>query len=430
METVLQFIPALIRMTLVFILVLVLIRKNLSLGNAFMLGSLCLGLLFAMPPGQLAMAFLHSAIDPKTLALATVVTLILVLSQSMDQAGQLQRLLAHFRGLLSTPRLNLVLFPALIGLLPMPGGAVFSAPMVKELGAESGLNDAKLSFVNYWFRHIWEYWWPLYPGVLIATLMADINLPLFVAASCPLTIVAMLLGSYPIRNLQSEPLDVVRSRKNDALKFLTELVPIVLVIVPGLGLGVLFSKYGVMPAIAKEAGLILSLCLSIGWLWHRNRFSRQQIASILNDRQLIKMIYMIMAILVFKGVLNESRAVSQISGELVRARAPLFVIVAMLPFLVGLFTGITVAFVGSTFPILISLIHSLGQSQFILPYMVMALTVGFAGVLLSPLHLCLLLSNEYFETPAASVYKFLWLPCIGLAVAGCGYCILLQHMIM
>jgi len=34
--------------------------------------------------------------------------------------------------------------------------------------------------------------------------------------------------------------------------------------------------------------------------------------------------------------------------------------------------------------------------------------------LLSPLHLCLILSNEYFHTELASVLKYLWFPCIAL----------------
>ena len=88
----------------------------------------------------------------------------------MELAGQMQRLLENFRGLITNIRINLIIFPALIGLLPMPGGAIFSAPMVKDLGRKSGFSGDKLSFVNYWFRHIWEYCWPLYPGVLLATI--------------------------------------------------------------------------------------------------------------------------------------------------------------------------------------------------------------------------------------------------------------------
>ena len=43
----------------------------------------------------------------------------------------------------------------------MPGGAIFSAPLVK--GAAEGLDatPGQLSLVNYWFRHVWEVAWPL-----------------------------------------------------------------------------------------------------------------------------------------------------------------------------------------------------------------------------------------------------------------------------
>ncbi len=44
---------------------------------------------------------------------------------------------------------------------------------------------------------------------------------------------------------------------------------------------------------------------------------------------------------------------------------------------------------------------------------------AFVGVLLSPLHLCLLLSNEYFDTGLRQVYRHMWFPCLILLI--CGY---------
>jgi hypothetical protein len=35
---------------------------------------------------------------------------------------------------------------------------------------------------------------------------------------------------------------------------------------------------------------------------------------------------------------------------------------------------------------------------------------GFAGVMLSPLHLCLVLTREYFNADITKVYRLLWLP--------------------
>jgi hypothetical protein len=53
--------------------------------------------------------------------------------------------------------------------------------------------------------------------------------------------------------------------------------------------------------------------------------------------------------------------------------------------------------------------------------MMLGLLCGFLGVLLSPLHLCLLLSNAYFQTSIMALYRHLWAPCLFLLLAGCGY---------
>lgn len=71
------------------------------------------------------------------------------------------------------------------------------------------------------------------------------------------------------------------------------------------------------------------------------------------------------SILIFKGILEDSHAVEEISSELIMIKVPLMLVAVMLPFLVGLITGITIAFVGVTLPILIPLIHSLGETGFI-----------------------------------------------------------------
>jgi integral membrane protein (TIGR00529 family) len=413
--------PAVVRILLVFILILALIKRRWSLGNAFLTGSVTLGLLFHMPPMAIVKAVLGALVHPKTLSLAIVVSLILVLSHSLEKSGQMGRLLENYKGLVRRPRLNLVVFPALIGLLPMPGGAIFSAPMVKNLGAAHQLPGAALSYINYWFRHIWEYWWPLYPGILLTTALAGIDLWRLVVYSMPLTLVAVAVGYWPLRDhaINSEP----GGRSKPMGPFLKELAPVALVIVFGLGLGVLLSA--LMPPagrpVAKEAGLIVALLAAIALVWRRNRMPARTCIDLLTQPALVKMIYMVAGILIFKGVLEDSGAVERLSRELLDWQIPLVPIAMLLPFIVGIVGGITIAFVGATFPILISLVHSLGQSDLMLPYMMLALVCGFAGVLISPLHLCLLLSNEYFETNLVAVYRCLWVPVAALLAGGIGY---------
>ncbi len=405
-------IPAVIRLAFVFVFILICIRKKLSLGNAFLIGAIALGLAFDLGPTAIARAVVASVMDPKTLALAVVVSLILVLSDSMEVAGQMKRLLDNFQGMIAAPRINLVVFPALIGLLPMPGGAVFSAPMVKELGQHSTLNPAQLSYINYWFRHIWEYWWPLYPGVLLATTLAEINIWTFVSIMFPLTIAAFSFGYLPIRNIRNHESAPAGQNRPPLGPFLTELIPILIVIIVGLGIGTTLSYIAPPMKIAKEVGLIIALLIAIGWIWRQNNFTIHQIGQRLTDRHIISMVYMIAAIFIFKGMMESSHAVEVINHEFTILHIPLVLVTILLPLLVGTIVGITVAFVGSTFPILIPLIYASGEGQAAMAYIMLALGSGFLGVLMSPLHLCLLLSNKYFGTNLSAVYRLLLVPCI------------------
>jgi hypothetical protein len=413
---------------MVFILVLICIRKKLSLGNAFILGAIFLSVLFGLKPLAMLKSMVASIIDPKTLSIAGIVSLILILSNSMEMAGQMQRLLDSFRGLVSSPRLNLAILPALIGLLPMPGGAAFSAPMVKELGTQSKLSGAQLSFVNYWFRHIWEHWWPLYPGILLTTVITDLSLAFIMLLMCPFTFLAVWLGYRALKDSELAG-QVAEGQPHSPLKpFLKELIPIIIAIVPGLAMGIVFSTVFPTFPISKEIGLILALCMAVGWVWYENGTSKSGIWSTLLNPRLLKMMYMIAAILIFKGILANSNAADAVGRDLVQMRVPLMLIVIALPFLVGMSGGIVIAFVGSTLPILIPLIHSFGEAAFLPAYVMLVLASGFTGVMLSPLHLCFLLSNEHFGVSIRSVYKHLWWPCVSLVAASIIYFAILHWL--
>jgi uncharacterized protein len=417
--------PAFLRILIVFAVIIFSIHRKLALGHCFSLGALILGILFGMYPLAILKSAALALSHPKTLSLAAVVSLILILSHSLEAAGQMQRLLDRFQGLIRIQAINIVVFPALIGLLPMPGGAIFSAPMVKNLGYRGQLNAADLSYVNYWFRHIWEYWWPLYPGVLLITAIGGFNLWSLVMTAFPMTIVAVAAGYWPIRGKLSffkQTSSSAESGINPSMwPFFKELTPIWMVIVLGIAIGVGLSRLNLFGDIAKETGLIISLVLAILLVWHTNAVSVATRRKILVNRKVGSLVYMVASILIFKGILEDSQAVAAVSGELLTWGIPLTVVVVALPMLVGLISGITIAFVGTTFPILISLIQASPAIDTLLPYLILGLVSGFIGVLFSPLHVCLLLSNEYFKTSLDQVYRHLVVPCAAMLIAALVY---------
>ncbi len=429
LNTWLSAIPAIIRILVVFSLVLIAIKRKWSLGNAFLAGGAGLGLIFCMGPDQIVLSAARALVQPKTISLSVVIALILVLSHSLEKTGQMGRMLDSFKGLIRSPKINIVIFPALIGLLPMPGGAIFSAPMVKALGGSHKLSGSQLSYINYWFRHIWEYWWPLYPGILLTTALSGVDLWRLVSVTLPITVVAVIAGYLPLKKTMGA--SQAAPRQKNPILFIKELAPIACAIVVGLGGGILFSNIlpGPLLPVAKELGLIVALLAAVAWTWRSNAMPVPERWAIIKSPAMLKMVYMVAAILVFKDILKDSRAVDMVSREMLQWHIPLTPIAIILPFLVGTVAGITIAFVGTTFPILISLIQAFGQEALMLPYLMLALTSGFVGVLVSPLHLCLLLSNEFFKTSLIPVYKHMRIPLCALLVSAVIYFELLRYFL-
>ena len=73
-------------------------------------------------------------------------------------------------------------------------------------------------------------------------------------------------------------------------------------------------------------------------------------------------------------------------------------IVMIIPFISGLTTGIAIGFVGASFPIVINLLGTNPELNIVLAYTVLAYGFGYIGMILSPVHVCLLVTNEYFKT--------------------------------
>jgi hypothetical protein len=88
-------------------------------------------------------------------------------------------------------------------------------------------------------------------------------------------------------------------------------------------------------------------------------------------------------------------------AELMAWSIPPLTLVVLLPFLMGFMTGVTQAGVGLSLP----LILSMGNGYGTLSTTILAYTFAVVGVLLSPVHLCLVLTSEYFKVEYSRIIK-------------------------
>jgi len=374
-----------------FGLIVLLLRLRWNLGLVMLLGAVLLGSVYLIGPKEQAKVILASSRDRVTIDVVAALALIMVLENILRKKGVLKRMMGSLVNVARDRRIAMAVLPGVIGLLPSAGGAVFSAPMVQEAAADADITPERKAFINYWFRHIWEYISPLYPGFLLAAAVTGTPINTFLLSQIPLPLAVVGVGAllgFRGMPVQKEP---TKSNLKEIKTLFVTLLPITVSIVL-----VVFFK---MRLAIAMAGIVAAMLLLY-------RYSLREMLATLRESLSLNVLLMVVGIMVFKGMLEASGAIEALPLFFQRSGLPVGVVVFALPFLVGLLTGLTVGFVGATFPIITALFGGhpgLGTVTF-------AFASGFAGIMLSPTHLCLLLTIRYFNADMSGVYRLLYLP--------------------
>ncbi|MFA5845837.1 MAG: DUF401 family protein [Thermodesulfovibrionales bacterium] len=371
-----------LKISAVFIFILILLRKKLNVGYVMLIASGLLGFLYLMPPQAIFSTIKNALIDKVTIKLALALTMIKSFELILREKDVLSDMMKASKALLLKKKAVIVSMPVLIGLLPSIGGAYFSAPMVDESTKGMKMSQEEKAFINYWFRHPWEYILPLYPGILLAAAVSGMELRNLIIANTAYAFFIVITGLiFSMRNASGAFPVAEGVSKKGLLSFIPIAVVLLLVVIFHLEL--------------HYALLLVIIALFIFY-----RFNARDVIRVLKHGLSMDVIVLIIGIMLFKETMEASGAVKNLSGFLTSKGIPFTPILFLLPFATGLLTGITVGFVGSTFPLIMSIAGgpSIGVISF-------AFASGFLGVLLSPVHICLVLTREYFKADMWGVYK-------------------------
>ncbi len=397
----------LINLLLTFGLIVFLLRKKVPLGWVMMAGALTLGLLFQVSIGAQLQTVRRAIISPVFLQLGIALNIIMFLEHILRTKGYLNRILNALRVLIPNSKINIAILPALLGLLPSPGGVLFSAPLVAEAGRDLTMTAEEQGLINYWFRHVWEYFLPLYPSIILAAQILGVpvgTVSLTLAIFFPISIALgfwLIISKLPAP--ASRPVIASGAEKKRALgELLSGVWPVLLTVWL-----VLSFQWDVGLTVT---GVIIVLLLL-------NRYRRDDLRTLWKEAFAVPLIYLIAGVLVFKEMLQTSGVVEWLPQYLRGLGIPDLLIVVCLTFAVGLGVGVTQAFVAATFPLLLGII---GRGAALKPgLLILAYVSGYAGVLLSPAHFCFALSIDYFEADLLTFWRKLMLPVgliLGLAI--------------
>ncbi|MGD9941141.1 MAG: DUF401 family protein [Clostridia bacterium] len=451
-------IPVLVQVLVVFTLVVAATAKKVHLGLAASVGGVVFALWRGLSLPETVQTIGSELIKADTLLLLALVTAIMVFAGGLKNSGALARFSTAVLAIAPTKKASIVLTPILFGTLPMPGGAALSAPLVDALDMDRSYDNARLSAANYWFRHVLELAWPLYPSFILVTSLTGISTPRLVLINLYAVPVLIVLGLIFVfgkagkvavakgvagnvagdllneaRTAEAKPAST-RSRLSSAFSGFAPLVLVIgiflaadflwRVVAPGTGLSA-----GVAILIGRYGPVMLGLVAgSVYVILHSDQPGCFR--GTLNPGTL-KLAAVIAGIRVFSALLTAGDVANASAAELAGLGVSPILVAMILPFVAGLVTGIGFGYVGLSYPILLGLFPLSGQGD--LPReaaVVLAGTFGWAGMMLSPLHVCMVVTAEHFRIGLAATMRRFIVPLSLYILVALGYVALLSRLLV
>lgn len=370
-------------------LTVLLLRKKVNLGLVMLMDSVFIAAIARIPAGKTLDYAITGALSKSTIKLIIILFLIMMLENIMRNSGMVRKMVDNLKELTGSNRLASALLPTALGLLPSPGGARFSCPMVEEVAKEN-TDSMNKAFINYWFRHIWLDGFILYPGVILAAELLKVSVISLFIRLIPFMLVSVALGAvFGLVYVKKEKIVRTKPVGQSLVTFTIAMLPVIIVI----------TVYVLLLNITPYS-LEIASGGTVAALFIIKKYTIKKIIETTIEAFPVKLVIIIVGVMVFKEILLESGAISSLSGIMNTYGIPPAVLFVLLPFAGGFTSGITVSYVSLTFPILIPL--GLDNNLW---FSAIAYAAGSVGGMITPLHLCAVMTADYFETSLVGLLK-------------------------
>lgn len=403
----------LIGVIVAFIVILLLIRKKVNFGVSLILGSLIVGVfsLQIISPVDIPKAMIEATIYSferqqiftETIELALLMTLIYVLAKSMQETGAISRLIDGLRTFFSKGG-TLAVIPAVYGLMPVPGGALFSAPLIDKEGDKYNLQNNQKNFLNIWFRHVW---FPIYPissaMILICSVkFSEVPIQNLILANLPAFLGVIVIGYIFLRRLTRHVPQEVQNITKDYHGLIYILPPVV---------PLLFYPLKLV-GLSETRCFLLGVSLSLLILYFLVDIDAKRYTGILKKSLTGNLAIAIFGIMILREMIRISEMHVLITETMQNLAFPALLMIILIPLLLGALTGYNLGAVALSYPLVDPFFSFTGMQLLGLTSLIFMSSL--IGYLVSPIHLCNVLSSEYLKTDTTRMYKMLLPAAIGV----------------
>ncbi len=367
-------------------LAILLIMSRWSLWVAMFAAGFVLG--FLAIPHEMWEIIYGTLLDPSVLLLTLAVGLIPIIGGIMDRRGLMESLVNNLR---IGKKPFLMFSPALVGMLPMPGGALLSAPLVQKGGR--GVPDVDKVAINVWYRHALYLVYPLSTSLIVGAKIAGLEIYTAIPYLMPFFFLLLVVGYiFFVRFVRGR----IDYSKAFSLRGLA--IPLgIIMVAPVLD----FTLLNTIDFAYREISLVIAVTVSLALALYISRIKIRGIKKVTKKMRPWRFALIVMGMFVFLNIFKESGAPELISDF----NPPKVVLLVLIGFLLGFATGRIQLPITIIIPIYMT--NFTVTSMEPVSFAVMYFSV-FLGYLISPVHPCNTVSIEYFKVSLKDYFKRMW----------------------
>lgn len=361
------------------------IKLRKPLYAAIGAGALCTVLLYGIDPLMVLRLTVKGTVSRDTIYLVLAFYTITYLQRMMESRGHLIMAEEALSRLFNSRRVNAMLAPFLIGILPSAGAVLIAAPIVDNAAGDYLTKEEK-TFVTSYFRHIPEIFLPTYSSILLALSLSGVDMTIFVLGMTPMVIVLFSLGYFFY--VSKIPKGTGKAGSTESIKEIRNLVTSLWPILMSIILILAFKipvHLGVIPVIA------LSVIV--------NRFKLQELKPMILSALETKLILTTIVIMVFKEMITYAGIIESLPGYFSALPVPSAIIFALIFFFSTLVAGSQTT-IALAMPLAYATMPNGGA-----PLLILLMCMLYIAMQVSPTHICLGIIVEHNGTSFLDLVK-------------------------
>lgn len=379
----------LISVVIAFLFIPLFIKLKFKLSYTLLISAGILGLLSGLGFEALSQVLLSVFIDPSSRTTILTVMMVSILGGLMGHYKILDEVVETILLVVRNKKNALMIIPAMIGILVIPGGALLSAPFINDIGKEMEIPDARRAAINLVFRHIAMFLLPYSTSLLIVSAtLPDLNIFILILFNLFFVTSIIIAGYfYFLRDVKSEKLPPRKDIKKNLLRLAIFTSPIYIAVV-----------INVLTKLPFHITLIASVVI-VYILGNKKDFFK-----VLFESLNWNTVFTVTAVLIMKEIILNMEGLIGLFNNMFGTSSGLSLlgIFMISAFFFGYITGNIATSLAIILPML-SQLNILGGLLYVYTYFVFG--TAFIGYYFSPLHLCQAFTLEHIGVTTGSLYK-------------------------